>query len=105
MGSLSNLGCFCLLFLVYKMAYKSHDDYIGRGISGSFFLSLLFSRSQVIIKKSSNDNFFGSKKVFEWKHHHLSEKLSFEDFLMITSERENESERKKEPQIPGLELF
>ena len=28
MGSLGNLGCFCLLFLVYKQAYKSHDGYI-----------------------------------------------------------------------------
>ena len=36
---------------------------VGRGISGSFFLS--FSRSQVVIKKLSNDTFFGSKKVFE----------------------------------------
>ena len=33
-----------------------------RGISGSFFLSLLFSRSQVIIKKSSNDNCLGSNR-------------------------------------------
>ena len=32
-----------------------------RGICGSFFLSLLFSRSQVIMKKSSNDTFFRSK--------------------------------------------
>ena len=55
-----------------------------RWICGSFFLSLSFSCSQVVIKKSSNDNFFGSKKGFEWKRHHLSEnfiilktKLSF----------------------------
>ena len=31
-------------------------------------------------------------------------KLSFDDFLMTTSEQENESERKKEPQIPRLKI-
>ena len=35
-------------------------------------------------------------------YHFEQTKLSFDDFLMMTSERENESEskRKKEPQIP-----
>jgi hypothetical protein len=32
-----------------------------REICGPFFLWLLFSRSQVVIKKSSNDTFFCSK--------------------------------------------
>ena len=42
-------------------------------------------------------------KSFYWKLYHFEQKkLSFDDFLMTTSERENESERKKEPQIPRL---
>ena len=78
----------------------------------SFFLSLSFSHSKVVIKKSSNDNFvlkmikfslklwcFHSNPFFEPK------KLSFDDFLMTTWERENESERKKEPEIPCLWLL
>ena len=36
-----------------------------RGIYGSFFL--LFSRSQVVMKKSSNDNFFRPKEGIGWK--------------------------------------
>ena len=41
------------------------------------------------------------KTSFEWKLYHFKRtKLSFDDFLMTTSERENE--RKKEPQIPRL---
>ena len=36
------------------------------GICGSFFLSLLFSRSQVVMKKSSNDTFFRLKRGIEW---------------------------------------
>ena len=43
-------GCFHLLF-----------ERLGHGICGFFFLWLSFSRSQVIIKKSSNDTFFHSK--------------------------------------------
>ena len=52
------------------------DPAPGRGISGSFFLSLSFSHTQVVIKKSSNDNFFCSKKECEWNHHHLSENFT-----------------------------
>ena len=44
-----------------------------RVVIGAKFLDLFFSRSQVVNKKSSNDNFFGSKKGFEWKHNYLSE--------------------------------
>ena len=45
------------------------------GICGSFFLSLSFSRSQVIMKKSSNDTFFCSKRGIECNgnDHHLRE--------------------------------
>ena len=32
----------------------------------------------------------------------MKKKLSFDDFLMTTWVRENESERKKEPEIPRL---
>ena len=84
---------------------------IGRGISGSFFLSLSFSRSQVIINKSTNDNFFGSKKrgfseniIISAKNVSFwTNKVSFDDFLMTTSERE--SKRRKKPQIPSLWLL
>ena len=44
-----------------------------REISGSFFLSLSFSRTQVVIEKSSNDKFFLFKKGVCVKNHHLSE--------------------------------
>ena len=75
-----------------------------------FFLSLLFTSSQVVIKKSSNDNFFLFKMMkISLKGHHYSlnthfdwEKLSFDYFLMTTWEREVESQRKKKPQIPSL---
>ena len=40
--------------------------------------------------------FFNPIPLFERK------KVSFDDFFMTTWERENESERKKEPQIPRL---
>ena len=79
-----------------------------RGISGSFFFSLSASRTQVVIKKSSYDNFFLFKRgvwvkssSVEWKRYHFEQnKLSFDDFLMTTWEQENE--RKKEPQISRL---
>ena len=35
----------------------------------------------------------------------FSKKVSFDDFFMVTWEREKESERKKEPQIPRLNHF
>ena len=45
---------------------KFHSSFlqfcIRYGIYGSFFLSLLFSCSQIFMKKSSNDTFFGSKR-------------------------------------------
>ena len=83
---------------------------LGRGICGSFFLWLSTSRSQVVIKKSSHDNFFHSKwrlsekmTSFYWKFQNFGLKtLSFDDFLMTTWEPEVESQRKKEPQIPRL---
>ena len=90
----------------YLRKYGKPRSSLWRRISGSFFLSLLFSCSQVIIKKSSNDNFFCSKKGFEWNHtiqwklyHFEPKKLSFDDFLMTTWEQENKSERKNEPEI------
>ena len=39
------------------------------------FLFIFSSRSQVVIKRSSNDNFFLSKKELEWRNHHLSKKF------------------------------
>ena len=43
----------CLVYYSTWGKYESHRP----GFSGSLFLWLLFSRSQVVIKKSSNDNF------------------------------------------------
>ena len=58
------------------------DDCLGRGICGSFFLSLLFSRSQVV-------NFF------KWKHHFLNENITifhsngdfFTQYLFLNKKR------------------
>ena len=44
-----------------------------RGICGFFFLLLLFSQSQVIVKMLSNDTFFVQKEVLGKKNNHLSE--------------------------------
>ena len=75
-----------------------------RRICGSFFLLLSFSCSQFV-------------HFFRWKHHYLSEnifhsnddlfpiplfernKVSFDEFFMMTWDQENQSEVKKEPQI------
>ena len=43
------------------------------GYCGSFFLLLFFSCSQVVMKKSSNDAFFHSKRGVGWEDYHLSE--------------------------------
>ena len=63
------------------------------------FLWFLTSRSHVIIKKSSSDNFFCSKSL-NWRHFSLKphlewKKLSLDDFLMTTWERDVKSQRKK----------
>ena len=50
---------------------KGTKTYCFWSLCGSFFFS--FSCSQVVMKKSSNDNFFGSKRDIGWKNHHLSE--------------------------------
>ena len=118
-----------------------------RGISGSFFFSLSFSCTQIVIKKSKNENsflvekrslseiiiiwvknlsfwtkqvviwwlkviklelFFCWKKKFEWNHHHLNEKLIILNEKcrhLMTFQWRFESERKKEPQIPGKFLM
>ena len=73
-----------------------------RGICGSFFLSLSFSRSQVVIKKLSNDTFFRSKWEIGWKDRHLSEKCFFHsnnDAFTFKSWQlgGQENEKKKEP--------
>ena len=80
-----------------------------RRIFDYFFLSLLISRTQFVIKKSSNDNFFCSKQkslsqiIIIWvKTFFEHSKSAFNDFLMLTWDREKESERKMEPQIPCL---
>ena len=87
---------------------KHLEELSGCGISVSFFLLLLFSCAQVVIKKSSNDYFFSfQKKGFEQniisvkKSSFWTKKLSLDLFLMTTWEQKNE--RKKEPQIlcPG----
>ena len=91
-----------------KICCDIFTDRIWCGICGFFFLSLWFSRSQVV-------NFL------KWKHHYLRENIavfhgnddffhpiplfeqkwmSFHDLFMTNWERENE--RKKEPQIPRL---
>ena len=75
---------------------------LGCGISGSLFILLSFSHSQVVT-------------FFKWKHHYLSENIAifhpnddfFTQYLLLNEERchlttfswrlENESERKKEP--------
>ena len=38
------------------------------------FLVLFYSCSQIVIQKSSNDNFFVQIKEFEWKPHHFEQK-------------------------------
>ena len=56
------------LFLNHRIYIKTEEE-----IYGSFCLSLLFSRSQVVMKKSWNDTFFRSKRGIRWKDHYLSE--------------------------------
>ena len=70
----------------------------------SVFLLLLFSYYQVVIKNSSNDDFYGSKKRFE-RYHFERTRFLFDDFIMSTSEQENERKRKKKSQIPSPSLF
>ena len=77
--------------------------WLGRGICGSFFLSLSFSCSQVVnfLKwknhyLSKNITIFHSNDDFFTQYLFLNEKkVSFDDFFMTIWERENESERKK----------
>ena len=52
----------CLMSMLCDIA-KNKTIY-RRGICGSFFLSLSFSRSQVVMKKSSNDTFFLFKNLY-----------------------------------------
>ena len=80
-----------------------------KDIPTSFFLLLSFSRTQVVIKKTSNDNVFVQKRslreiIIIWMII-LNKLWSFDKFLMKTLERENESNRKKEPQILRLRLI
>ena len=51
--------------MIFFCGFQQMRNGLRRGISGSFFLSLSFFRSQVVIKKPSNDNFFGSKMGIE----------------------------------------
>ena len=49
------------------------------------------------------------KYLLKWSHYSLNthfewEKLSFDDFLMMTWEREDKSQIKKNPQIPHLSV-
>ena len=76
-----------------------------RGIWGSFFL-LLSSRHRKVIKWQFI-LFKMTKFSLKWWWFHLNfffeqKKLPFDDFLMTTWEQENESKRKKKPQIPRL---
>ena len=73
----------------------------------------------LVLSLSSRQLFKVKTSLFEWKHCHISlkwwsfhpiplfewKKVSFDDFFMTTWARENESERKKEPQIPRLCSF
>ena len=75
-----------------------------RRISGSFFLSLSFSHSEVIIKsiikwRIQNDKVFTQMRIFSFKPLFWAKKMSLNDFLMTTWEQENESARKKEPEF------
>ena len=63
-------GLFLYLWLSIAKLYVTEYR---RGICGSLFLSLSFSRSQVVMKKSSNDTFFRVKREIGWKNHNLSE--------------------------------
>ena len=78
---------FCFFFpFALKSSFKSHQMTIflvqKRGLSENII---------IWVKTSS----------FEWKHYYFKQtKLSFDDFLMTTLERENEW--KKEPQIPRV---
>ena len=100
---------FSFLFLQSEIC-RWHRNSLKCGIRGSFFLSLLFSRSQVV-------KFFKVKtSFFEWKHCHISLKSwSFHPMPasfwtkkrchLMTFTWRLESERKKELQIPRLGLL
>jgi hypothetical protein len=71
------------------------------------------SRSQVVMKKSSNDTLFRSKRGIGWKYHlseiwqcfHSNNDVFTFEKKLTTWEQENESKRKKEPQILRQSLF
>ena len=67
-------------------------------ICAFFFLSLSFSRSQVVMKKSSNATIFLSKRGIRWKDDHLSEKWwCFHLKKWTTWEREKKRTRNSAP--------
>ena len=85
---------------------------IGRGICSSFLLWLLTSRSEVVIKNSSNLKLFCSK-LWNFQQNDVifhstlilnEKKMSFGDFLITTWEREVKSRKKRTtnsaPKIP-----
>ena len=96
-----------LVSCIYAASKIQHTStwnfWLRRGICGSFFLWLSFSRSQVVKKKSHQMTPFFQNE--DWEQNDVvlvktlsfgtKKKLSFDDFLMTTWERENESQRKK----------
>ena len=55
-------SCRGALFTKQNLRFGLVQAGLGSGVCGYFYLSLLFSRSQVVMKKSSNDTFFRSKR-------------------------------------------
>ena len=83
---------------VIKILYMTTFLVKKRGLSENIIIS---------VKTSSKHHHFSENFIktssFQWKLYHFEQtKLSFDDFLMTTSEQENESERKKKTQILRL---
>ena len=69
----------------------------------SFFLS--FSRSQVVMKKSSYDTIFLSKRGFNWKDDHLCDKWCFHLKKLTTWEREKKRTRNAAPKSALVGIY
>ena len=80
--------------------------FLGAKLLVPFFLSLSISCTQVVKKSHQMTTLFFQKGVWvnlssiEWKLYHFEQNK----FHFVTWEQENESERKKEPQILRLDL-
>ena len=72
-------------------------------VLGAVFVVLFSSHSCFLALKSStffSENIIIWVKTLPYFTHLNKKKVSFDEFFMMTWEGENESERKKEPQIP-----